>query len=59
MRGWASEPDGVGAGYALVFERGLAPEAGGQSERQSARTFDYRDDKTVDALVMTVSMATS
>jgi len=37
MRRWASEPDGVGAGGALVFERGLAPEAADVSEGLSAR----------------------
>jgi hypothetical protein len=44
---------------ALAFERGLAPEAADGSERTVGETCDYRDDKTVDALKMTVSMATS
>ena len=59
MKGWASEPDGVGAGGVLVYERRLAPEAADLSEDCLREPALYRDDKAVDALVMTVSMATS
>jgi hypothetical protein len=44
----------------LCFERGLAPEAADFSRKDGLRSLRYyRDDKTVDALMMTVSMATS
>jgi len=50
MGRWASEPDGVGAGGALCFERGLAPEAADCRVESRRGPASYRDDEAVDAL---------